>query len=130
MSFLGTRKYSPELPHVFEEKVAEYFIPENEPWLITDLCIHLGIHRETLLEYGKVPQFADTVKAAKQVIENYSAKQLFHKQNVTGVIFNLKNNFNWVDKQEINSNNTNTNINTDDNQLLEKLKEKYLKEKE
>ena len=100
MSFLGTRKYSPELPEAFAEKASAYFTEDNYPWTITGLCIHLKIHSETLTEYGKIQQFSETIKQAKMLIENYSAKELFRKENVTGIIFNLKNNFNWKDKTE------------------------------
>jgi hypothetical protein len=98
---LNTRKYSPELPEVFTEKMAEYFTEDNMPWLVTGLCNHLHICQDTLGEYSKIPQFSEPIKMAKQLIEHYSARQLFRDGNVTGIIFNLKHNFKWKDQQDI-----------------------------
>lgn len=68
---------------------------------ILGLCEYLDIHRSTLIEYEELQEFSNTIKKAKQRIEKYNAEQLYRKEQVTGIIFNLKNNFNWVDKQEI-----------------------------
>ena len=72
------------------------------------MCEYLDIHRSTLIEYEIKKEFSNTIKKAKQRIEQYNSDELFRDKNVTGIIFNLKNNFWWVDKQEID--NTNTNI--------------------
>jgi hypothetical protein len=68
---------------------------------ILGMCLHMGIHRDTLLEYEALVEYSDTVKAAKSKIEQYVEQQLYRKDQVTGIIFNLKNNFGWKDKQEI-----------------------------
>lgn len=68
------------------------------------LCEYLDIHRDTLIEYSLEKEFSDTIKKAKQRIEKYNSEQLYRKEQVTGIIFNLKNNFWWVDKQEIDNN--------------------------
>jgi len=124
------KKYNPEEPEIFQEAIDTYFIPDNYPWTISGLCIHLGIVKDTWYNYSKLKEFSDSCKAAQIKIENYAENKLFTQPNVTGIIFNLKNNFNWVDKQEINSNNTNTNIDNTNKEILDKLKEKYLKENE
>jgi hypothetical protein len=49
-------------------------------------------------------EFSNTIKKAKQIIEKYNAEQLYRKEQVTGIIFNLKNNFDWKDKSEVDSN--------------------------
>lgn len=64
-------------------------------------CEYLWMHRDTWNEYSWIPCFSDTIKNAKQRIEKFNSEQLYRKEQVTGIIFNLKNNFNWVDKQEI-----------------------------
>lgn len=68
------------------------------------LCEYLDIHRSTLIEYEEMNEFSNTIKKAKQIIEKYNAEQLYRKEQVTGIIFNLKNNFDWKDKSEVDSN--------------------------
>lgn len=87
-------------------------VKQIEPLTITGLALALGTTRETLLRFEsgdydsdesalKMRNFSDTIKAAKQKIENYVERQLFRDKNVTGVIFNLKNNYAWKDEQHI-----------------------------
>jgi uncharacterized protein (DUF2141 family) len=77
---------------------------------IIGLSHYLGMTRETLNQYSKDEIFSDTIKQAKEKIEKYLENELFRQQGqVTGIIFNLKNNFGWKDKTEVES--TNTNIN-------------------
>ena len=67
---------------------------------ILGMCRHLDMTRETLCNYSKEPEFIDTIKKAKAKIEDYLEHQLHRKDQVTGIIFNLKNNFGWKDKHE------------------------------
>lgn len=80
----------------------EQIIDREYVWIpsILWLCEYLDIHKDTLLEYEKVDIFSVTVKKAKMKIEKYNAEQLYRKEQVTGIIFNLKNNFDWKDKIE------------------------------
>lgn len=71
---------------------------------ITGLCLHIGITKETWRQYGQLEEFSDPIKKAKTVIEQYNEEQLYRKDQVTGIIFNLKNNFGWKDKQEVDTN--------------------------
>lgn len=75
---------------------------------VIGMCLHIGIHRDNLLEYAKLPEFHDTIKSAKSKIERYLEEQLYRRDQVTGIIFNLKNNFEWKDKQEVESKNDTT----------------------
>lgn len=71
---------------------------------ILGLCEYLDIYRWNLLEYEEKEEFRNTIKKAKQRIEKYNAEQLYRKEQVTGIIFNLKNNFDWKDKTEVDNN--------------------------
>lgn len=66
---------------------------------VTGLGLALDMTRQTLIEYQNEDEFSDTIKKAKQRVENAIEQRLFHN-NATGSIFNLKNNFNWKDKSE------------------------------
>lgn len=87
-----------------ENKIKNYFEEcdrNKEPYTITGLCIALDICRDTLSEYMKKDEFSDTIKKAKLKVENYLEKHLITDSSTTGIIFNLKNNFGWSDKQQI-----------------------------
>lgn len=106
----GTKKY--EDIELFKVKIEEYFVKENYPWTISGLCLHLDITRETLCNYEKYDNYFDTIKRAKLKIENYAEKLLFSSATFTpGIVFNLKNNFGWKDKTEVESKNINENTN-------------------
>lgn len=89
---------------IMEQKIKKYFFEcdtKNEPYTVTGLCLALDITRETLREYLKDEQFSDTIKKAKLKVENYLEKHLITDSSTTGIIFNLKNNFGWTDKQQV-----------------------------
>ena len=87
----------------FEERAEAYFgecEAKREPALLTGLILALGLcSREGLDEYGRRPEFADSVKKAKLRIEMEYEKAL-HGRSPTGPIFALKN-FGWTDKQDV-----------------------------
>jgi hypothetical protein len=74
-----------------------------KPYTVSGLCLYLDICRDTLLEWEKnVEEFSDTIKKAKIRIENFiEEKSITGYLNPTVSIFNLKNNFGWKDKQEV-----------------------------
>ncbi len=140
------KKYSEK--EDFQNKVNAYFewcdsqkqaIPSEKgikiiykPYTVSGLCLYLDITRETLCQYEKDEIFSDTIKRAKGRIENWIEEHAMTRDiDNTSAIFNLKNNFGWRDKQEIESYNKNENLNiemTDEerekriNELLEKRK--------
>lgn len=90
-----------------ERAIEEYFMrcdTDGLPYTVSGLALALGMTRETLLRYEEKDSFSDTIKKAKQKIEEYVETRLFVSGIATGVIFNLKNNFGWKDKQEIEQN--------------------------
>lgn len=71
------------------------------PYTMTGLARALGLSRQALMEYSGREQFGDTIRRARQRVEEYAETMLYEGKNATGVIFNLKNNFGWVDKSEV-----------------------------
>ena len=85
----------------YDEEGNEVFKHQPKPYTITGLGLALNLSRQDLLQYQGRKEFADTVKRAKQRCENYAEEQLFRQGNTAGVIFNLKNNYGYKDKQEV-----------------------------
>jgi len=89
---------------VMQQKIDEYFKKcdeNNKPYTMSGLALALDMDRRSLLNYSKNDKFFPTIKKARNKVETYVEERLFYP-NATGVIFNLKNNFNWEDKQELN----------------------------
>lgn len=110
-----------------EKKIALYFESCYEVWedgtkkkikpyTITWLANFLDTNRQTLVNYeNKDDKFFDTIKRAKgKVEEDIETWALTNGLNPTASIFNLKNNFGWVDKQEVQSTNTNISLEVED----------------
>ena len=85
--------------------INEYFAKcdaEDRPYTVSGLAVALDTNRQTLINYEGKDEFVDTIKNAKAKIEAYNEEMLYNKNIPTvGVIFNLKNNYGWKDKQEI-----------------------------
>ena len=66
---------------------------------LSGLCAYLGIAKS---EWESIKsRFPNAAKAAETVIEAYLEEELINrKTGVTGIIFNLQNNFGWKDKKE------------------------------
>ncbi|MEG0133104.1 MAG: terminase small subunit [Clostridium sp.] len=118
----------------------DYSEEHNKVLSITGLCWFLGVDRTTLLNYETMMfehegyknisddmklEFLNTIKDAKQRIEFEYEQALFNKNSAVGAIFTLKNNYKWVDKQEIEQSGETT-VNT--NTALSGLSKEELKE--
>lgn len=69
---------------------------------IISMAHHIGITRAGLINYEKDEKYFATIKKAKEKIERYLEGELYRSQGqVAGIVFNLKNNFGWTDKQEM-----------------------------
>jgi len=86
---------------IIDPETGEITVEQIRPFTITGLALALNMDRRTLLNYEKDDKFFPTIKKAKLKCENFAEEQLFKSGTVSGVIFNLKNNYNWKDKQEI-----------------------------
>lgn len=100
----------------------EYCKQENKVITITGLCYFLGISRKTFNNYlnndnevfktiskNEQKEIRYLLMDARLKIESEYEQLLFKKTSTTGSIFTLKNNFDWIDKQEISSTNENNN---------------------
>jgi hypothetical protein len=75
-----------------------------KPITITGLALALDCSRDTLLEYQGRHEYSDTIKKAKDFCHNYVENGMMSGEvNPTAAIFNLKNNYGWVDKTETES---------------------------
>ena len=97
---------------------------------VSGLAYWLGITRDTLIKYrecvnnGDVlkslddsakADIVDSIKRAYEYIQNgYEDKLINGKTTPIGTIFALKNNFKWVDKQEVINTNNNIEVKLED----------------
>ncbi len=99
-------------PQILKNRINAYFKwakKNNKPLTISRMACFLDTTRENLLEYegeiegrtGRDIRYAYAIKKAKALILAEKHEQLLTKQNVAGLIFDLKNNANWADKQEV-----------------------------
>lgn len=70
----------------------------ERPYTMSGLALHLGIDRNTLINYGKNELFYALVKEAKDRVQASIEENAFAgKYNSTFSIFNLKANYGWND---------------------------------
>ena len=86
-----------------QKKIDAYFLDcdaKGKPYTICGLALAVDLDRKSLLNYSEDSEFFHTIKKAKQRCEAYAEEQLYLGKNTAGVIFNMKNNYNWRDKTE------------------------------
>ena len=105
----GGRPLKCKSPAELQQKIDNYFNDcekNNKHLTVTGLALALDFtSRYMLIEYEGRDEFATAIKKAKLRVQNYLENKLF-SNNAAGTIFNLKNNFGWQDKQEINQTTT------------------------
>ena len=101
--------YSPENT-IIETKedlitaISSYFSTcqeQNTPLTVSGLGLFLGLSRYQLKNFPTNHTFYPEIRKALQYIEDFCEQQLHAPKPPTGVMFALKNNFDWQDKQEI-----------------------------
>lgn len=94
----GSIRWKPVINHKGE--IQKYF--KKAPTM-SGLAVFIGVDRRTLLNYSKREPYFPTVSRAKARIEAYSEEQLYNRayKNHSGIMFSLRNNFDWVDKTEV-----------------------------
>ncbi len=113
---------------LMQKKIDEYFSDCDEkgkPYTMSGLAYAMGFKsRKALVYYDKDDEFSPTIKKAKQRCETWLEEQLYTGKSIAGVIFGLKNNYDWKDKteQEITATGLSINVASDkDKKLLEDL---------
>jgi len=81
-----------------EHRVA--MVNDPEPYTMSGLAYSMGIDRRTLLNYTHREKYFPTIKKARDKVHSDVERRLMGN-NATGAIFNLKNNFDWKDKTEV-----------------------------
>ena len=106
----GGRPLKYETAEQLQKKIDAYFAwceVNEKPRSLSGLADELGISRRTLINYSKKDEFFHTIKRAKQKVERDSEERLISgKGNATGIIFSLKNNFDWEDSSKVDTNMT------------------------
>ena len=90
-----------------EDKIDAYFEKcetEDRPYTLSGLAVHLGCDRNTIRNYSNDEEFFSTIKKARSIVEAYAEEKLYRKEQVTGIIFNLKENFGWKETVDNNHN--------------------------
>ena len=89
----------------YDNKTNEQFAYISpEPYTMSGLAYSIGLSRQGLLDYSNRDEFLDTIKDARRKVETDVERRLMEGKAQTGAIFNLKNNFGWKDKSEIDQN--------------------------
>ena len=120
-----------ESPEEMQKIIDEYFAECNKTKEVptdTGLAYVLDVDRKTLIRYennreehwlqqydDSVRQaFSRTIKRAKILIESGYEQALFQQGKTIGAIFTLKNNYNYVDKQEVEQTNRTITVELED----------------
>ena len=95
-------------PEVLHDACEGYFnkcYEEGTPYSIAGLCNHVGMTKNSLWDYEQREEFSDTVKLAKQIIEeSYNVECLTgdDQRRRVGHIFMLKACFKYREGQDFN----------------------------
>lgn len=92
-----------------ESKIKDYFEycnKENKPYTMSGLAYYLDVDRKTIVNYTKDEEYFPTIKKARDRVQmQLEENALMNISNSTFTIFNLKNNFDWKDRIETNTEN-------------------------
>lgn len=84
------------------QKIAHVKVKEQiRPVTISGLAYALDTSRKVLLEYVEKEEFSNTITRAKEFIEALTEERAMAGDiNANFAIFNMKNNWGWIDKNE------------------------------
>lgn len=127
----GGRPFKFTDPDKLESQIEDFFVwckDNNRIPTITGLAVHLDTDRHVLLDYENCledPSYdklgydvkvrlSTSIKRAKQRVESEYEQALFNRNSAVGAIFTLKNNYKWVDKQEVEQTNKTIEVTLED----------------
>lgn len=127
----GGRPFKFTDPDKLDMQIEDFFKwceVNNKIPTVTGLAVHLDTDRLTLLHYENClddPSYdkldydvkvriINSIKRAKQRIESEYEQALFNRNSAVGAIFTLKNNYKWVDKQEVEQTNKTIEVTLED----------------
>lgn len=127
----GGRPFKFTDPDKLDSQIEEFFVWCNKNKKIptvTGLAVYLDTDRLTLLhyenslddpaydklDYDVKVKLINSIKRAKQRVESEYEQALFNKNSAVGAIFTLKNNYKWVDKQEVEQTNKTIEVTLED----------------
>ena len=87
---------------VVQKIIEEYFKHEKQPTM-SGLAAALDMSRQNLYNYAIKDEFFDTIKKARERIEEIYENLLIYSERPTGVIFALKNT-GWKDRTDMTTN--------------------------
>lgn len=104
-------KYTEEFVKAEVSKILNFVLENKNVVYIGEVFENLPYPRENwsrwLKQFSEVDEIAHTIKRVDEILETRINTGILHnKLNPTAGIFNLKNNYGWKDKQEIDQNNT------------------------
>ncbi|TSA45995.1 MAG: hypothetical protein D4R56_04670 [Deltaproteobacteria bacterium] len=75
---------------------------QDRPYTMMGLAIALGFNtRKSLCDYADKPEFVNTIKKARAIVEMNVEELLLEGKNAAGPIFWMKNNSDYRDRQEL-----------------------------
>lgn len=96
-------------PETFDNLVDTYILTCQDPGnpkaiTLTGMVLALGLcSKDSFYDYEQFPEFTDSVKRARLLVEHEYENRLVAGSNAAAPIFALKN-FGWKDKHEVDQN--------------------------
>lgn len=88
-----------------EGKIQDYFDRcemKEKPLTMSGLACWLGVSRQTIVNYSYKEEYFDTINKARSMVQmDMEERGLGGEGNPAMTIFSLKNNFGWIDRQDI-----------------------------
>lgn len=84
-----------------EKRGVELMISYPAPYTMSGLARRIGLSRQALCEYSHREAYGDAIMRAREKVQEDVENRLMETKNEKGAMFNLKNNFGWKDKTEI-----------------------------